>query len=381
MIIGLDARPLAFPGTGNARYLHQVLRYLIPMRKKDQFVFFTHRPMHSEYEHLLDYGNVTMDVQRSRLPGILWTQFALPRRLQEHGCHLFWGTIGMLPLRLDLPTVVNFHDLNAFVARDTMVGWTGLQQRWLSPPVIRKADRVLCLSRTTEGHILQYIHSVDPSGLVVVYPGFEMPEVKPVRPAQYQKDWKNFYLMVGTIEPRKNQSTAVEGYRLARARHRALSGSKKPLPPLLIVGRKGWRNEEFYALLQSGKLEQEGIFFLEGASEPELAWCYKNAGYLLFPSKHEGFGLPILEAFAYGKNCLLSDIEVFREIGSGCRFAPTMDYHVWADQIIDIAASAGKRSERPRKLNMQHWSWKRAAREVSRSLDEACDVHPNRRKD
>lgn len=372
MIIGIDARALAFPGTGNARYLHQVLRYLIPMRGKDTFVLFCHRGIHPEYEHLLDHKNTVLDSGRSRLPGLLWMQLQLPSRIAHQECDVFWGAISMLPIRKTTAQIVNFHDLNAFVARDTMKAWFGIQQRVLNPGMIRQAEQVLCLSKTTENHIKRYISGVDPFSLMVVYPGFEMPDVKPVRPDRFQKNWKDFLLMVGTIEPRKNQKVVVDAYQLARAKHRAGSKSRaRSLPPLLIVGRKGWRNEEFFALLQSGELEKQDIYFLEGASEEELAWCYKNASYLLFPSRHEGFGLPILEAFAHGKNCVLSDIEVFQEIGKGCRFAPPTDVAEWAHQILQVSDPAVRKKEKPRKLNMKDWSWKRAARQVSAALDEA----------
>lgn len=307
-------------------------------------------------------------------------QFKVPSLIQTHSVDVFWGTITLLPLKKTCTQIVNFHDLNSFVARDTMEGWTGLQHRLLNPMVIRQADQVLCLSRTTREHIRRYVPSVDPKSLTVVYPGFEMPDVKARRPESYQSRWKDFFLMVGTIEPRKNQKVVVDAYRHARAKQQAsLTGSQREkkanqLPPLLIVGRKGWKNEEFYSLLKSGQLEQEGIYFLEGASEEELAWCYKNSSYLLFPSKHEGFGLPILEAFAYGKNCLLSDIEVFREIGQGCRFAPPTDYLEWARQILEIADARVRQREKPRKLNMKDWSWKRAAKQVSDALDTTSDV-------
>ncbi|HBS04350.1 MAG TPA: glycosyl transferase [Leptospiraceae bacterium] len=380
MIIGIDARALAFPGTGNARYLHQVLRYLIPMRKKDTFVFFSHREIHPEYQHLQEYPNVILDPNRSKLPGLIWMQWEVPALLEAHKVDVFWGTITLLPLKKTTAQIVNFHDLNSFVARDTMEGWTGLQHRLMNPRIIRQADQVLCLSRTTREHIRRHIKGVEPAKLTVVYPGFEMPETKPARPPGFKSTWKDFLLMVGTIEPRKNQKVVVDGYRHARARYQASLKSRsdtgrKGLPPLLIVGRKGWKNEEFYALLKSGALEKEGIYFLEGASEAELAWCYKNSGYLLFPSKHEGFGLPILEAFAYGKNCLLSDIEVFREIGQGCRFAAPTDFREWARQILEIADPKVRSKEKPRKLNMKDWSWKRAARQVSRALDDSLRIH------
>lgn len=379
MVIGIDARALAFPGTGNARYLHQVLRYLIPMRKRDRFVFFSHRPIHPEYEHLLEFENVQFDGHRSRLPGLLWMQFQVPWLINSYKVDLFWGTITLLPLKKTTAQVVNFHDLNSFVARDTMEGWTGLQHRLMNPRIIRQAEQVLCLSGTTRKHIQRYIKGVDPESLIVVYPGFEMPEIKPVKPSAFQSAWKDFFLMVGTIEPRKNQKVVVDAYRHARAKLAASSPSgprkKKSLPPLLIVGRKGWKNEEFYALLKSGRLEREGIYFLEGASEEELAWCYKNSSYLLFPSKHEGFGLPILEAFAYGKNCILSDIDVFREIGKGCRFASSADHLDWARQILEVADPAIRNKEKPRKLNMKDWSWKRAAKQVSESLDRGIQLY------
>ncbi len=117
----------------------------------------------------------------------------------------------------------------------------------------------------------------------------------------------NVYLVVGTIEPRKNHRRILDAFdRLWR------EGSESSV---LIVGRLGWLSDEVAERIRTHREFGRRLFWLPAASDTELDHAYRNAAALIFASCCEGFGLPLVEAMQYGLPVLASDIEVFREIG------------------------------------------------------------------
>jgi glycosyltransferase involved in cell wall biosynthesis len=327
MKIGVDARPLAFPGNGNARYLFDMLSGLLPTNGVS-CVLYSHRPVHSDYRSSLERLGATfrLDTSWSAKTGLLFLNVRVPAWLAEDQCDVYWGSLSMLPLfakrRLPCPSMVNFHDLNAFSAPETMTKANLIQHRLTNGHTLRNADRILCLSRTT----LEDIAARFPEAaakLDLVYPGLEMKKIRPNAPEAVRK-LKSFYLMVGTIEPRKNQKTVVDAY--------AAASRKKKLPPLVIVGRRGWGSNDLYEQLQSGVFP--GIHLISNASDEELEWCFTHASLYLFPSLHEGFGLPILEAALRKIPMVLSDIPVFREAGGSSLFVRPLDQEGWIKALL-----------------------------------------------
>lgn len=100
----------------------------------------------------------------------------------------------------------------------------------------------------------------------------------------------NFYISVGTLQPRKN----VESTILA---HRALSQSERRRWPLIIIGRAGWKCERVLQLIEQDA-SSGSVRWLKHVPDSDLLAVLKLASALVFPSLGEGFGLPVLEAFA-----------------------------------------------------------------------------------
>ncbi|MCE9598255.1 MAG: glycosyltransferase family 4 protein [Spirochaetia bacterium] len=325
MKIGVDARPLAFPRNGNARYLFDMLMGLLSARKPDCYVLYSHRPIHSDYRTPLERRGVTFreDTSWTAKTGLLFLNTRVIQWLRQDQCDLYWGSLSMLPLffraRAHIPCMVNFHDLNAYSAPETMTFANRIQHLLTNGHTLRNADSVLCLSQTTADDIAATFPWTQ-GRLELVYPGVELKPLKPRKPESI--GLKAFYLMVSTIEPRKNQGTVVTAYRNARKKSRTLL-------PLVVVGRQGWGSADLHSMLASRKLESEGIFYIEEADDSILEWCYARARLYLFPSLHEGFGLPILEAGFRNIPMALSDIPIFREVAPSAAFAPPLDVAAW----------------------------------------------------
>ena len=115
------------------------------------------------------------------------------------------------------------------------------------------------------------------------------------------------YLMVGTIEPRKNHAMVIDTFERLWA-----SGSSAKL---LIFGRLGWRSDDLARHIRGHPELGRRLVWLQAGTDSDLDYAYRHATALLFPSRCEGFGLPLVEAMRYGLPVLASDIPVFREIG------------------------------------------------------------------
>lgn len=172
---------------------------------------------------------------------------------------------------------------------------------------------------------------------------------------------ERYVLFVGTLEPRKNLETL-----LAAWCHRALSGPAAP--KLVLCGKLGWKSDSLAEAIRRG--ESEGWLLALGyVSAAALGAIYQRALLFAFPSRYEGFGLPLLEAAAAGVPLLASDIPVLREVcGDAAHYAAPDDPDAWARGIAEIAADPARRAELARRARQRAaaFSWARSAAEHAR---------------
>lgn len=116
----------------------------------------------------------------------------------------------------------------------------------------------------------------------------------------------NYLLMVGTIEPRKSHELALDAMEKLWAKGSELA--------LCIVGKPGWMVENLMERLRKHPLLGQKLFLYEGVADEKMSELYKNSVGLLFLSKGEGYGLPLIEAAHYGTAIICSDIPVFKEV-------------------------------------------------------------------
>lgn len=140
------------------------------------------------------------------------------------------------------------------------------------------------------------------------------------------------FVMLGTIEARKNHLLLLQIWgRLIRA-HGAEA------PRLLVIGQRGWECEQVLDLLDRSDLLRGAVKEVGTCSDAELKDHLRNARALLFPSLIEGYGLPLIEALAFGTPVIASDLAVFHEIGQEVpEFIDPLDGPRWQAAILDYA--------------------------------------------
>ncbi|SFH79536.1 alpha-1,2-rhamnosyltransferase [Collimonas sp. OK307] len=152
--------------------------------------------------------------------------------------------------------------------------------------------------------------------------GSELDQIDPnqsVRPVVEKlfTSGRAIYLMVSTIEPRKNHAYLLDAFE-----HLWRDGSDVVL---CFIGRIGWKNERLIERVKNHPELKRRLFMFNDLSDVELEYCYSHAKALVFPSFVEGFGLPLVEAMQRGLPVMASDIPVFHEIGG--EFISYFDLH------------------------------------------------------
>lgn len=187
-----------------------------------------------------------------------------------------------LPLACPSPAVVTVHDLSFERDRNLMGRRDRLIFRTMVPRSARRAARVIAVSELTKCDLVE-LYGIPETKIVVVPNGVD-PIFGPDGP---RLNGEPFALFVGALQPRKDAVTAIE----------ALALVGEGAPRLVVVGGdKGGRAEAERSALRNGLR----VEFRGHVPQDELATLYRSAACLVFPSRYEGFGLPVLEAMASG---------------------------------------------------------------------------------
>ncbi len=219
----------------------------------------------------------------------LWRARGIVKTLKENSIDIYFGLSNELPVGIDkLPIrkIVTIHDqlYKTFPQQFSMV------DRWIYARKFKNAaasaDMILATSENTKSDIIKY-QSVIPDRIKVVYQA--APSAFDSFPGGKMQG--SYYLMVGSLNERKNQLAMIEAYRLLDASHRK---------PVYIVGRGESYKNQLIAKIRAYGLESYFIF-KENLSTSELVGLYNGAIALVFPSKYEGFGIPVIEALRAGK--------------------------------------------------------------------------------
>jgi glycosyltransferase involved in cell wall biosynthesis len=183
-----------------------------------------------------------------------------------------------------------------------------------------------------------------------------------------------FVLMVSTIEPRK-------GHRLLYNVWRRLAAEGVPQShgfKLVFVGRRGWMIDNLLRQIRTDRVVSDQILIMSGVDDDALKALYKQAAFCVYPSRYEGYGLPICEAFSHGKAVLASSGGALPELAQG--LSPCLDpedEEVWYKTLKEWIKSPDIRVpfEKAIKQQFRHPTWSEAAA----NFFAVCDFGASRR--
>jgi alpha-1,3-rhamnosyl/mannosyltransferase len=245
------------------------------------------------------------------------------RILARLSADAFLSPFWLLPQGAHVPCVLTLHDVLPLALPHLV----SLPRRWAYAWELRRtagAAAVLTSSRFSRDEILR-LTRIPAARLHVLPLGIAEPE-SPGQPPAAAPDTP-FALVVGSGRAHKGLDTLMEVWR----------GFADSAPlPLVWAGAGDPASVSRAAAMK--------VRALGHVSPGELEWLYRNATLVVVPSRYEGFGLPLLEAFARGTPVLASDIPALRETGEGvARFVPAGAPDAWAAAIRELAADSEAR--------------------------------------
>ena len=180
---------------------------------------------------------------------------------------------------------------------------------------------------------------------------------------------KDYFLFVGTFEPRKNIDGLVKAYR------QLIDDSNGDVPKLVLVGNPGWLFDDIRKNITAQKID-DYLIWCEGVPVEDLPRLYSGAIALLMPSIYEGFGFPVLEAMQCGTPPITSNVSSLPEVAGdvGLLVNPhdtteiadamryVMDHPDWRQEQTTLALQRAKK-----------FTWEEAASVALRAYAKAME--------
>ena len=229
------------------------------------------------------------------------------------GIDIFHGMGTRLPRATHLSRSFTLHDLRGFDLGANSAASSAEKRATRKGRTIRAANRILCISEHCRARLLHHFPETDDETIQVIHHGVDHGRFYPRDRSESEEALTEigvktpFLLQLGSFFPHKNLSLSIESYARSRARQEGLS--------LVLAGGGG------DTLKLKSRCDQLGISetvtWVEDLSEASLPLVLSAASALLFPSRYEGFGLPLLEAMAAGVPGVSSNCTSLTEVAGG----------------------------------------------------------------
>lgn len=313
MKIGFDAKRAAQNRTGLGNYSRFIIRILSQLHPDNEYHLYTPKP------HRIPYLSEIPTLKELKLhfppKGFwshlrsLWRVWGIKKDILHDGIDIFHGLSNELPLNIGTPEsrvarkentckyVVTVHDL-IFLHTPQYYHWIDRKiYNYKFRHACRCADRVIAVSEYTKQEIMQYYHTPEEK-IDVVYQGCDpvfSQDIAPSRLAEVKKKYvlpDEFILYVGSIEERKNLLLVAQAIAV-------LAAQKNEEIHVVAVGRRTPYVDQIQNYLK-GKGISHLFHFQHGVPYEDLPSFYKLARTFVYPSRIEGFGIPLLEAISSG---------------------------------------------------------------------------------
>ncbi len=337
--IGVNALYLIPGGVGGTEiYLRNLLAALAKIDAVNQYVVFTNRETGADL--VPARGNFThapQPVRASFRPArILWEQIVLPFSVSKWRVDVLLNPGFTAPLMCGCPMVTVFHDLQ-HKRHPEYFRWFDLPfWRFFLWASARRSRGLIAVSGATRDDLKRY-YGVDAQ---VVHHGVERQFFEIARARQP----KDYLLCASTSHPHKNLSALLRAY-----------GQAGGLPHLVITGVRG------FAASEVEKLAGHSVKIAGWVPRAELYELFRGALGFIYPSRFEGFGMPVLEAMAAGVPVACSDIAPLREVAGSTihYFDPGSDSEI-RDALVRL--TSGAVSTEAAQQRASEFTWEKTAR-------------------
>ncbi|MGW4637768.1 glycosyltransferase family 4 protein [Sphaerisporangium sp. NPDC004334] len=308
----------------------------------------------------------------NRAARLVWEQTGIPVLARQVGAQVIHAPYYSIPLHSGLPTVATVHDVTWFTEPGRHDNVRASFFRAATRTAVRSAQRVIVPSKATRDELVRVL-AADPTRIDVAYHGvdralFHQPSEEEVKRVSGRLGLRGrpYVAFLGAFEPRKNVPNLVKGFGQAVS---DLPGS----PALVLASGAGWSDEvdeAISALPVAVRVVRPGYL-----SFADLPGFLGGAVVVAFPSRGEGFGLPVLEAMACGAPVLTTHRTSLPEVGGDAVAYTEPD----AGSISDALRALLSSGERRRSLaeaglaRSREFTWEASAEAHMMSFQRAVD--------
>lgn len=307
---------------------------------------------------------VSARIFRNFAARLLLEQIYLPWLAWRHKAEVIHSLHYSLPL---LPTrarkLVTMHDMTAFLLPALHTRAKGAYIRFFIRQAVRRADHLIFVSASALADCRGWFR-LPLTNATVVHHGKSNAFHPQAHAAQQQAVAlryslpDNYLLYLGTLEPRKNVPMLLRAFGELHTHH--------PEARLVVAGKKGWHFAEIFDTLRTLRLESAVTFtgYVDEIDKPALL---RGATLFVYPSLHEGFGVPVLEAMACGIPTITGNRTSLPEIaGEGALLVdPTSQQQLSAALELLYTSATARASVAARGLSQAaKFSWKKTAEET-----------------
>ncbi|MBU4483158.1 MAG: glycosyltransferase family 4 protein [Actinobacteria bacterium] len=370
--IGIDISTLLNhgPNIGAGRYIINLVRNLLEIDNKNTYVL-TGRYTSTEYLEIAynlkkDFENNKIELKFYGTPQKkldLWNRLKFPPiEFLGFKADILHCPDYLIPPTLNKNIVLTIHDLAFIRFPQFNFPWFIKKYTIEVKRNAKRAKKIIADSQSTKNDIVNFFN-INPSKVSVVRLAADaffrkLPSKEKGKGVlkKYNID-KKYILSVGTIEPRKNFTTLIKAFNIAKKRNAGF-GYK-----LVIAGRTGWKSEATYTEREASPYKDD-ILFIGKVSDEDLLQIYNQAELFVYPSLFEGFGLPPLEAMSCGLPVMASDSSSLKEVvGDAGILVPSEDHREISRQILYVLKNEKLKEELKKKslIQARKFNWTKTA--------------------
>ncbi|MCU0680292.1 MAG: glycosyltransferase family 4 protein [Planctomycetes bacterium] len=401
LVIGIDAsRANREYKTGTEWYSYYLIKRLAEIDQENQYLLYSDKPLTGTLLHITETKK-NFQAKVLKWPWrYFWTLGRLSLEMIFKKPDVLFVPAHTLPFFSPRKTITTIHDiaftrdrclynnsicqvenksfkrlLNFFVKFFTFGRYQSNSVDyldWSTKFALKKAKTIITVSEFTKKELLE-TYSVNPNKIVVIHNGYNsrlyQREAKPEAIKKTLDKYglnQPFFLYVGRLEKKKNTPALIEAYALLREEHPEIDHE------LVLIGNASFGYDEVKYIIEEFDLDSK-IKMLGWVEEQDMPLIFHAASTFIFPSKHEGFGIPVIQALACGIPTAVSDIPVLKEIAGEAvlTFDPN-DKKDIMKAMYEVATDQNLRKSLIKKgyQRAENFSWFKCAQETLNEIEK-----------
>jgi len=362
--IAINARFLVegrMEGLGHSCW--EIYRRLVETCPQHTFLFFFDRPWARRF---VDFPNVIpvalWPPARHYLLWFIWFEISLPRALRKWKADLLFSHSGSGTLSTRVPVFMTIHDLAFLEWPQHIPAMVNRFYRFFTPRHLARAKHVFVVSRFVRDDLIRH-YNLQPERISVIYNGLRKVDSRREEQAVQIAD-SPYFFYYGAIHPRKNLDRVLRAYTRFRSCY-------PQQVRFIVAGRMAWQTEAVWQAREESPY-REDIAFTGYLPDEAVSTTLRGALALVYVSLHEGFGMPIVEAFGAGVPVLTSRTGAMAEIaGQGAVLVNPVDVEDIARGMLQLARDAKLREtlREAGRRELVRFDWDQAVGEILKNLE------------